>query len=66
MDCQEQNTKLKWVTVYLIELYTVVLTIGPGSNPYEIYFVVLQFLLDQYEKEDNAINADLLQTLAIG
>lgn len=51
--------------VYLKELYTVVPTVEPGNNPCGIYFVVLQFLLDLYEKEDNAIDADLLQILAI-
>lgn len=50
---------------YLKELYTVVLTVGPGNNLCGIYSAVLQFLLDLYEKEDNAIDADLLQILAI-
>jgi len=53
------------VKVYLKELYTVVPIIGLGNNPYAIYFVVLQSLLDLCGKEDSVTNDDLLQILVI-
>lgn len=51
--------------VYLKVLYTVGPIIELDNNPYEKCFEDLLFLLDQYEKEDNAKDADLLQILGI-
>lgn len=65
MDYQGQNTKLKLVKVYSRGLYTGVLVIGLDSNPYEMYFLVLQCLLNQYEKTSNGIDVGQLQILAI-
>lgn len=65
MDYQAQNTKLKLVKVYLRGLYTGVLVIGLDNNPYEMYFLVLQCLLNRYEKTGNEIDVGQLQILAI-
>lgn len=47
------------------ELHTVVIIIGLDNNPYEMYYVVLQCLLNLCERTDNVIDDDLLQILAI-
>lgn len=65
MDCQGQNTILKLVRVYSRESYTGVLVIELDNNPYEMYFLVLQCLLNQCEKTDNVIDVGQLQILVI-
>jgi len=53
------------VKVYSRELYTGVQVIELDNNPYEKYFLVLQFLLNQYEKTGNVIDVGQLQILVI-
>jgi len=65
VDCQGQNTILKLVRVYSRESYTGVLVIELDNNPYEMYFLVLQCLLNQCEKTDNVIDVGQLQILVI-
>lgn len=65
MDCQGQNTILKLVKVYSRDLYTDVPVIELDNNPYEMYFLVLQCLLNQYEKTDNVIDVGQLPILVI-